>query len=308
MSDKPVKYRGRFAPSPSGPLHFGSLVAALGSYLDARHQRGEWLVRMEDIDPPREQPGAASGILATLEAFGFEWDGEILYQNRPARSDAYRQALDRLSDQGKTYPCACSRKEINEAGRMGVEGPIYPGTCRTGLPAGRKARITRVLTDEHRIGFRDLVFGDLQQNIFADAGDFIVRRADGLFAYQLAVVVDDAFQGVNRVVRGADLLRSTPRQIYLQQLLGLPTPIYAHLPLVRDAEGRKLSKQSKAQPVDCGHPLASLLAAWHFLGQAAPGHQPDSLEEFWRLAIDNWDLSQVPSDSIELLRSTHDPV
>lgn len=297
MSHDSSKYRGRFAPSPSGPLHFGSLVTAVGSYLDARHNRGEWLVRMEDLDPPREQPGAADRILRTLEAFGFEWDRDILYQNRPARNDAYRQALDLLSQRGVTYPCACTRKEINENAVPGVEGPVYPGTCRKNPPSGRKARTTRIRTDDSGISFRDLICGHIGQNIAAETGDFIIRRADGLFAYQLAVVVDDAFQNISRVVRGSDLLLSTPRQIYLQQLLNMPTPAYAHLPLVRDAQGVKLSKQSLAQPVNDRNPLASLLAAWRFLGQTAPERHPENPAEFWSWAIANWDLAQVPVDS-----------
>lgn len=297
MSDEFIKYRGRFAPSPSGQLHFGSLVAAMGSYLDARQAGGEWLVRMEDLDPPREKPGAADGILATLEAFGYEWDKEILYQNKPHRSDAYRQALDRLSAQDATYRCACTRKEINETGMPGVEGPVYPGTCRKKLPVDRKAKTTRVRTDDTGISFRDLICGEIQQNVLSECGDFIVRRADGLVAYQLAVVVDDAFQGINRVVRGADLLFSTPRQIVLQKLLGLPTPEYAHLPLVLNSNGRKLSKQSLAQPVNNANPMPALLAAWRFLGQTMPESEPEQLDEFWDWAIAKWNILQVPKSS-----------
>jgi len=296
MPNKNAKYRGRFAPSPSGRLHFGSLVAAVGSYLDARHCQGEWLLRIEDIDPPREKPGATDSILATLEAFGFEWDGEILYQSNAFRAKAYQQALEQLSEQGMTYLCACTRKQINETGTMGVEGRIYPGTCRNSPPSGRSARTTRICTDDYGIGFQDLVCGPVQQNIFSESGDFIVRRADGLIAYQLAVVVDDAFQRISRVVRGADLLLSTPRQIYLQQRLNLPTPTYAHLPLVRDTAGRKLSKQSLAQPVNNEDPLPALLAAWRFLGQALPEDQPESLGEFWPWATASWDISRVPAD------------
>ncbi|MCP4288609.1 MAG: tRNA glutamyl-Q(34) synthetase GluQRS [Gammaproteobacteria bacterium] len=297
MPNKSAKYRGRFAPSPSGRLHFGSLVAAVGSYLDARHCQGEWLLRIEDIDPPREKPGATESIIATLEAFGFEWDDEILYQSNAYRAKAYQQALEQLSEQGITYLCACTRKQINETGVMGIEGRIYPGTCRKSPPSGRSARTTRICTDDCGIGFQDLVCGSVQQNIFSESGDFIVRRADGLIAYQLAVVVDDAFQRISRVVRGADLLLSTPRQIYLQQRLNLPTPTYAHLPLVRDTAGRKLSKQSLAQPVNDENPLPALLAAWHYLGQALPEHQPGSPGEFWPWAISNWDISRVPADS-----------
>ena len=298
MSIASCKYRGRFAPSPSGPLHFGSLVAAMGSYLDARHNQGEWLVRIEDLDPPREQPGAAKRILSTLEAFGFEWDGEILYQSRPDRADAYRKALHELSEQGSTYLCSCSRKEVNEAGKMGAEGPIYPGTCRKKPSVQQSARTIRIRTMACNVGFHDLIFGYVKQNIFAETGDFIIRRADGLFAYQLAVVVDDAFQKITQVVRGSDLLLSTPRQIWLQQLLGLPTPVYAHLPLVRDSLGRKLSKQSQAQPISDRRPLPALLAAWHFLNQVSPENEPENLKIFWKWAIEKWDITRISTDMI----------
>ena len=297
MSNEMTNYRGRFAPSPSGPLHFGSLVAAMGSYLDARHAGGIWLVRMEDLDTPRVKPAAADKILATLEAFGFEWDEKILRQNNPHRSDAYRQALAKLAARDAIYRCACTRKEINESGVPGVEGSVYPGTCRIKPPAGRAAKTIRVRTDDTGIGFRDLICGEIQQQVLSECGDFIVRRADGLVAYQLAVVVDDAFQGINRVVRGADLLFSTPRQIVLQKLLGLPTPEYAHLPLVKDANGRKLSKQSLAQPVNNAHPLPALLAAWRLLGQVKPEHDLGNPNEFWAWAVPKWKLSQVPKDS-----------
>ena len=270
----------------------------MGSYLDARHCQGEWLVRIEDLDPPREKIGAASEILTTLELFGFEWDGDILYQSHTTRQDAYREALEQLSHQGMTYLCACSRKEINKIGAIGVDGPIYPGTCRSGPPVGRKARIERIRTEDRNIDFQDQVCGHLSQNLLTEVGDFILRRADGLFAYQLAVVVDDAFQGINRVVRGADLLLSTPRQIYLQKQLGLTTPIYAHLPLVRDTAGRKLSKRSFAYPVNNQNPTSTLFAAWQFLGQATPKSKPESPNEFWPWAIANWDLSRVPVASI----------
>lgn len=303
MDTEKRKYCGRFAPSPSGPLHFGSLVAAMGSYLDARHNRGEWLVRIEDLDPPREKPGSADGILTTLEAFGFEWDREILYQNCRHRTKAYREALDTLSTHAMAFLCACTRREINATGLLGIDGPIYPGTCRNDLPEGREARTIRVRTDDLGISFLDLVCGEQQQKIFSQIGDFVIRRADGLAAYQLAVVVDDAFQGVNRVVRGADLLYSTPRQIYLQQLLKLPTPEYAHLPLVRDGSGRKLSKQSRSLPVDNQNPLPALVTAWQFLGQIKPDPELQQIENFWQWAIVNWDLSNVPCEPS--LQPTH---
>lgn len=298
MPNQITKYRGRFAPSPSGSLHFGSLVAALGSYVDARHCQGEWFVRIENLDPPREKPGAATAILKTLEAFGFEWDGEVLYQGSQIRQYAYQQALDRLSTLGVSYGCVCSRREISGIAAMGVAGPIYPGTCRSLPSIGRDGRAVRIRTDERLIEFHDLIRGHQKQFIGSESGDFIVRRADGYFAYQLAVVIDDAFQEISRVVRGADLLLSTPRQLYLQQLLGLPTPAYAHLPLVRDIDGRKLSKESMAQPVKEKEPLTTLNAAWKFLGQSPIDPQPESLEQFWSWTFANWDISKVPVDTI----------
>src|SRR5512135_3790364 len=217
-------YRGRFAPSPTGPLHFGSLVAAVGSYLDARHQNGTWLVRMEDLDTPRCIPGAAEDILRTLDVFGLHSDEPILYQSQ--RTAAYEEALNKLKADGSVYPCCCTRKEIADSAMNGIEGPVYPGTCRNGIPAGRAGRAWRVHTSNQPIGFDDALQGRITQHLESDIGDFVVKRADGLFAYQLAVVVDDAFQNITHVVRGADLIASTPRQIHLQRLLDLPTPSY----------------------------------------------------------------------------------
>jgi glutamyl-Q tRNA(Asp) synthetase len=287
-----VKYRGRFAPSPSGPLHFGSLVAALGSYLDARSRDGIWLLRMEDIDPPREKPGAADSILATLEAFGFEWDEPVLYQSN--RIQAYAEAADKLIADRLAYRCSCSRKEIQQAGHKGSEGIIYPGTCRSGYDASRDAKTLRVITDAADITFSDLILGSFRQDLQQDVGDFVIRRADGLYAYQLAVVLDDAFQNITQVVRGSDLLNSTPRQIYLQQLLGLPSPEYAHLPLVMGEDGKKLSKQSMAWPVDVKNPLQTLLKAAEFLGQVPKEGAPANLDEFWQWAISSWIRDRVP--------------
>ncbi len=231
------KYRGRFAPSPTGPLHFGSLVAAVGSYLEAKSRGGAWLLRMEDLDTPRAQPGAADAILRTLEACGMAWDGDIVYQSR--RSVAYRAALAHLEAQGLVYACGCSRREIADSG-LGPDGAlIYPGTCRNGLAPGKQARAIRVCVDHERIDFEDLVQGNLNQDLAAEVGDFVLRRADGLYAYQLAVVVDDAEQKITDVVRGADLLDSTPRQIYLQRRLGLPAPRYLHLPAASNRADRR---------------------------------------------------------------------
>ena len=287
-----TKYRGRFAPSPSGPLHFGSLVAALGSYLDARSNCGDWLLRMEDIDPPREKPGAADSILSTLELLGFEWDGQVLYQS--SRIDAYRDAANYLVSHGLAYPCSCSRREIDEFGSPGPQGVIYPGTCRGGHDTTRNPKTLRILTGSVEIGFHDLIHGRFRQSLEQDVGDFIIRRADSLYAYQLAVVVDDAFQGITRIVRGSDLLFSTPRQIFLQQLLGLPQPEYSHLPLVMDENGKKLSKLSLAWPVDTDNPLQGLLRAARFLGQTPVEEIPSNLAEFWEWAIPSWNTATIP--------------
>ena len=287
------EYRGRFAPSPTGPLHFGSLVAAVGSYLEAKRRGGTWLLRMEDLDRPREQPGAADAILRTLEACGMGWDGSILYQSR--RSAAYRAALSRLEAQGLAYACGCSRKEIADSG-LGPDGAlIYPGTCRTGLAPGKTPRATRLRVVDSAIEFEDALQGKFRQDLATEVGDFVLLRADGLYAYQLAVVIDDADQGITHVVRGADLLASTPRQIYLQRLLGLPTPRYLHLPAAVNAAGEKLSKQTQAPAVDARDPLPALVQVMAFLGQSPPAQLGRStLAEFWDWALSHWDAQHIP--------------
>lgn len=287
------RYRGRFAPSPTGPLHFGSLVAALASFVDARAHEGQWLVRIEDVDRTRAVAGAADDILRTLEAFGFAWDGDVAYQSR--RTALYEDALDALRRSGTAYDCACSRRDVARAGHVGAEGPVYRGTCRSGLPKGARPRAVRVRTDDLPTRVVDAVYGEHSQRLESALGDFVVRRADGFFAYQLVVVVDDADQGITRVVRGADLLSSTPRQVHLQRLLGLPTPAYAHVPVVLDDHGRKLSKRDRAHPVDPSDPLRALRAAWRFLGQADEVTRAASPAEFWDLAIARWDLGRVPA-------------
>ena len=269
-------YVGRFAPSPTGPLHFGSLVAALASYLEAKAADGKWRVRIEDLDGPREQPGAANDILRALDRLGLHWDGPVLHQSR--RVERYRAVLDDLLRRGFAYPCACTRRELEDSA-LAIDGArVYPGTCRHGLPAGRPARAVRLRTHDAPIGFADRVQGWIEQRVEREVGDFVLRRADGLFAYQLAVVVDDLDQGVTDVVRGADLLDSTARQIHLQRLLGARRPGYAHVPVAVNAAGEKLSKQTGAKPVDLTDPARELARARHFLGQAEDG----------------WDLALVP--------------
>lgn len=288
-----AKYRGRFAPSPTGPLHFGSLVAALASCLDARAHGGEWLVRMEDLDAPRCVAGADAVILKTLDAFGFEWDGEVMYQGR--RVEAYRAAFASLRERGDVFPCACTRRQLEGSARAIDGGQLYDGRCRNGLPAGASPRAWRVrVPDDGEIAFTDAVQGMLVQQLRRDVGDFVVLRADGLFAYQLAVVVDDGEQRISHIVRGADLLDSTPRQIYVQRLLGYATPIYAHVPVAVDADGEKLSKQTLAAPIDAARPLPALLSAWNFLGQSWQDESPQQLSEFWQRAREMWRLDRVP--------------
>ena len=296
MTSSTSCYRGRFAPSPTGPLHFGSLVAAVGSYLDARSQGGEWLVRIEDVDGPRTVSGAASGILRTLENFGFEWAGEVWVQSR--RLDSYHAALVRLQLDGLVYPCACSRREITAmARRKSVDGGLlYPGTCRDGLSADKAAQAWRLRVPDREFVFSDRVQGDCRQNLEHEVGDFVLFRADGQYAYQLAVVVDDAAQGINAVVRGVDLLDSTARQIWLQQCLGLAVPSHAHLPVAVNATGEKLSKQTRAPAVDPAQGAGLLARVLRFLGQPVPGEvERLPLAEFWRWAMGRWDISRVPA-------------
>jgi len=302
----PTHYRGRFAPSPTGPLHFGSLVAAVGSFLEARSCGGEWLVRMEDLDLPRTVPGAADDILRTLDAFGLHWDGEVMVQS--ARNEAYRAALAELEKLGAVYPCACTRKEIADSALSGIDGPVYPGTCRAGLPEGRAPRAMRVHTDSTLVNFEDALQGHISQILEAEVGDFIVRRADGLFAYQLAVVVDDAEQAITHVVRGADLLDSTPRQIYLQKLLSLPTPAYLHLPVAVNERGEKLSKQTLAPAVSTANPVGVLFEILVFLNQAPPEELKDAdLGAFWKWAIAHWQQDRLPADRARLLSGVNTP-
>ncbi len=283
---------GRYAPSPSGPLHFGSLLAAVASFVHARSRGTRWVLRMDDIDRHREVPGAADGILRTLEAFGLTWDGPVLYQSR--RLDAYQAALDQLRESGRVFDCGCTRRKA-QTGPAGIEGPVYPGTCRDGLPPGRVPRSVRFRTTEGDLAFEDGIQGAITQNPARDVGDFVVRRADGQFAYQLAVVVDDAAQGVTEVVRGADLLTSTPRQILLQQALGLPVPAYWHIPLITHADGRKFSKSEGVAALDPSRPVPGLLAALERLGQSPPADlAATDVDTVLAWAVGNWQIDRVP--------------
>ncbi|MDP1593347.1 MAG: tRNA glutamyl-Q(34) synthetase GluQRS [Gallionella sp.] len=294
-------YRGRFAPSPTGPLHFGSLAAAVGSYLDAKHHQGTWFIRMEDLDTPRCVPGAAEDILRTLEAFGLHSDVPVLYQSQ--RTAAYEEALQQLRNADAAYPCCCTRREIADSALNGIEGPVYPGTCRNGIPAGRTGRAWRTRTDNATIEFDDVLQGRISQHLERDIGDFVVKRADGLFAYQLAVAVDDAFQHITHIVRGADLLYSTPRQIHLQHLLGLSTPTYMHLPVALNAQGEKLSKQTLAPAIGRDDVVTTLIKVLKFLQQQPPEElRGATIEQILLWGAANWRpeklayCRQLPSD------------
>lgn len=287
-------YRGRFAPSPTGPLHFGSLIAAVASYLDAKTNHGHWLIRIEDLDTPRTVVGASDAILHCMERLGFEWDGAVLYQSH--RSDLYETYLNTLKSSDLVYPCSCSRKEIADSAIQGIDGVVYPGTCRNGLVKDKLNKACRVKTYPQIITFDDAVQGHIEQDLARDIGDFVLKRADGFFAYQLAVVVDDAEQGITHVVRGADLLDSTPRQTYLQRLLELPTPQYLHVPVATNAAGEKLSKQTLAQAINPNDGSAELWKTLHFLGQNPPADiKGDSLADLWSWAESHWQIGSIPS-------------
>ncbi|WP_415261679.1 tRNA glutamyl-Q(34) synthetase GluQRS [Pseudomonas chlororaphis] len=279
-------YIGRFAPTPSGHLHFGSLVAALASYLDARAVGGRWLLRMEDLDPPREEPGAQAAILKALESYGFEWDGEMVRQSE--RHAAYAAVLNRLFNQGLAYACTCSRKQLEP-----YHG-IYPGLCRNAGHSQEDAAI-RLRVPELEYRFTDRVQGEFRQHLGRDVGDFVIRRRDGLYAYQLAVVLDDAWQGVTDIVRGADLLDSTPRQLYLQELLGLPQPRYLHVPLITQPDGHKLGKSYRSPPLAADQATPLLLRALRALGQKTDSEMVHaSPREVLSWGIEHWDALLIP--------------
>lgn len=285
---KPGKYRGRFAPSPTGAVHFGTLLAAVGSYLQARSNHGEWFLRIDDVDITRKIDGADSDILHTLEAFGLHWDGEVIYQSSQIKY--YQQALDQLIAQSLVFPCLCSRKKLAQ-----TNSDIYPGTCRNRTLPEKQPHALRLMSKDITIEFEDSVMGKQSQDLQRQCGDFIIRRRDGLFAYQLAIVVDDAMQNITEVVRGADLLDSTPRQIYLQQLLHYPTPAYCHLPLAVDAAGNKISKSEGALKIDVEQREKLLFSVLRFLGQQPPAELAEAtIDDIWYWAIENWKISLVP--------------
>lgn len=289
-----MHYIGRFAPSPTGPLHFGSLLAAVASYCDAKFNQGKWLLRLEDIDKPREMAGASDTILQQLDAFGFEWDGEILRQSQ--HDCYYEKALNALQNQQLIYACTCTRKEVADSSNIvGIDGLVYPRTCLNQAIKANAAFALRVRVDGAEIEFEDAIQGKVRQNLQNDVGDFVLKRADGFFTYQLAVVIDDAAQGVTHVVRGADLLNSTPRQIYLQRCLNLATPRYAHIPIARNAAEDKLSKQTLAKPIDTTLATQQIWQALQFLGQQPPADiQNSSLPEIWHWAIKHWQTQAIP--------------
>jgi len=284
-----ARYVGRFAPSPTGPLHFGSLVAAVASYLQARVNDGRWLLRVEDIDPPREEPGATQSILDALDRYGFEWDGDVIYQSESrALHDA---AVADLLDRGLAYPCGCSRRDLADEPR-GPLGVIYPGTCRNGCDAAETA--VRIRVDDSPISFDDVLQGPQTQRLESESGDFVIRRRDGLIAYQLAVVVDDAIEGISEVVRGIDIMDSTPRQIWLQRLLGYRSPAYMHIPVITHPDGDKLSKLTGAPGISLDTIGPTLVDALCALRQDPPHDLADSeLTDIWSWAVENWRPDQL---------------
>ncbi|MBT8092551.1 MAG: tRNA glutamyl-Q(34) synthetase GluQRS [Gammaproteobacteria bacterium] len=284
-----MPYVGRFAPSPTGPLHFGSLLAAVASYLQARARQGRWLLRIEDIDPPREQQGATERIIRALDLYGFEWDGDVIYQS--ASRPAHDRAVQTLLDAGQAYPCGCSRRQLASVAR-GPLGTIYPGLCRNGCDALETA--IRVQTTDETISFDDLLQGRQESQLETESGDFVIRRRDGLIAYQLAVVVDDEIEHVSEIVRGIDLIESTPRQIWLQRLLGFHTPTYMHIPVVTHPNGDKLSKLTGATEIPLRDAPATLVEALAALRQCPPTELTQcSLSDIWQWAIRNWNSSAL---------------
>lgn len=292
MNKNQVEYRGRFAPTPSGDLHFGSLVCAVGSYLQARKQKGEWLLRIDDLDLPRAVPGATERILKTLETFHLFWDGEVEYQHY--KHDQYLEILEKLKTEALAYPCYCSRKEITATAKRGKEGYIYSGTCRSVADSLKESRAFRVLTTNEKLGWNDFLFGKQESDLKEEVGDFIIWRGDNLCSYHLATVIDDFEIGVTEIVRGSDLLLSTMRQIHLLNLLDYPTPSYFHLPVVTNEKGEKLSKQTLAKPLSPKNANKDLFLALLFLEQTPP---PELAEEtvptILEWGIENWDPNKI---------------
>jgi len=283
-------YKGRFAPSPTGAVHFGTLLAAIGSYLQAKKNNGEWIIRMEDVDLTRKVDGADTDILHTLEAFGFEWQGEILYQS--TQNEYYENASQQLIEQSLVFPCLCTRKQLAEG-----SGNLYPGNCRQRQLPEKNDHALRVIASDINITFNDAIMGKRSQHMAQQCGDFIIKRRDELFAYQLAVVVDDAMQGISEIVRGADLLDSTTRQIYLQQLLGYTTPAYCHLPLAVDSYGNKISKSEGAAKVNIKNKEILLCKTLEFLAQKPPVDLVNgSINDIWQWAIAHWNIHAVPQN------------
>lgn len=279
-----IPYIGRFAPSPTGPLHLGSLIAAVASYLEAKKNQGQWLLRMEDLDPPREEAGAAQQILDCLQAHGLNWDGQVLWQSQ--RHAAYQQIVSKLLTENKAYYCHCSRADIQQM------GGIYDGRCRNNK-INPKDSAVRVIVNRGDTDFDDTLQGHFHQDLTTEIGDFVIKRKDGLFAYQLAVVLDDDYQGVTHIVRGSDLLDSTPRQIYLQQALGLPTPHYTHIPVITHSDGQKLSKQTHASALDPKQAETNLRLSLHFLNQAPPPSSAKTVNEILDSALEHWQLQSI---------------
>ncbi len=284
---EPAQYVGRFAPSPTGPLHFGSLLTAVASYLQAKSRSGLWLLRVEDIDPPRQQAGAVDEILTALERYGFEWDGPVSYQDD--NQAKHLQVIAELREAGRAYPCSCSRRDLAQA-RRGPLGAIYPGTCRDGFEGGDLA--IRVRTNGDAIEFIDVLQGRHRQHLESESGDFVILRRDGLIAYHLAVVVDDYVQGITEIVRGIDLLDSTPRQIHLQRMLGYRTPEYLHIPVAENDQGQKLSKLTGAAAIPLDDVRRTLVNSLDALGQQPPPELAESsLNDIWSWAIKHWQVA-----------------
>lgn len=305
MTEPASPHVGRFAPSPTGPLHFGSLVAALGSHAAARAAGGTWRLRIDDLDRDREAPAAAATILRQLEAHGLDWDGPVLYQS--SGSERYAAAQDRLRAAGAIYPCTCSRREIAAVAATGPLGPVYPRWCRTGPSHPLRRAAVRLRLPHGRLRLTDAVLGDYGFDADRAIGDPVLRRRDGLWAYHLATTVDDAALGITDVVRGADLLPASLIQLVLQERLELPAVRWAHLPIARAASGDKLSKQTGARALDPADPLPTLLAAWRFLGQSEPPERPADVAEFHAWARQHWSLARVPAEGASGMETAPKP-